>query len=1092
MYTHVYIIDAMNNKSKQTLLRYLNKLDKGDPTAPEETEIDPRYLYMHIHSASLYILCILVYIYLFDMHVFLLILSFFNTCSYLEVERLLDVREEEVSEVVDAAGEALPMIPLPAPEDSPRINPASTPTAVSASLVKTSSKASLATNGEELTDTEAVETGVDEEELKLSVHALFNPVERSRKVLEKIWDDPGSLSFQEPVDLATYDDYLDVVEKPMCLRDVLNKINAGEYKGTQNYRGFLRDMRLIWQNCKAYNLYKSQIWLTAHAFSLMFERLYQAWVTSYSDGKIRFEDPLGQPWQSSCRKCLEDENDGDLMLCDHCDAAYHIYCLKPKLTKVPEGSWICKRCTEWFERTGAPMLSATMEDEARHIAETAGYRKIIKIKKKKYLVKWRGLSYKECTWETAKDINDDEIIAQFHKSNDEPPEEPPLTQAEIGIELSKDRRGQLIPALTRPSAVQDLDATVYAQIRSLHFLRFSKVPPETLIKECGPAGLALTRGVRHAMLLPAPIADSLERIKRSTLVSDDHGDSAKVKDLDTKLHADKRVWVDPHREDSSTTLNGHKSASYDPVREHVAEALSSMLYCVARASLPNPQPARDRLPKPSMTHGGEIEVCIRKGGQPSLCMKLGEKGGLPVVAGFQPNAKGHRGPVEATGRVKHGDILIGINSVSLLGMKFDSVIALLGTQSAQSAYLYLRFFRSLAYTYSNPAMVTRGASAYDPLKEYLNFRREHTTMRPPLPRSLYYGVFPSRLSALNEVETWDAICFDRDSKSSVVVGSYSDEREAAIAFDTAVASSRYTTTGPLNFTDNTHTTLTPEAKTLFNVVTAEREAAEALLEEYPSYKDFARDTTKGDNGAVAMEVTDAQPAVSKGEGGEDEDASPEMEDQKNISHVTLADADLASYDSDDSDSALDPSDAESLASFRRPAAIAKVDSDDSAASDDSDDSADDGDDQWASDDENEWKPIKDVLLPGDGPMSRLLRAVNQSELPPIRSEWTNYVLEMGFPKKVVIDPRLRKIEQVDMASGTVIRVWDSTPLAARMLNIASCTITKALQGQTELAGGFNWRFAQVAASSQSLDEDAEDDVVNVHLSVLSFICNLTL
>ena len=233
----------------------------------------------------------------------------------------MDVREEEVSEVVDAAGEALPMIPLPAPEDSPRINPASTPTAVSASLVKTSSKASLATNGEELTDTEAVETGVDEEELKLSVHALFNPVERSRKVLEKIWDDPGSLSFQEPVDLATYDDYLDVVEKPMCLRDVLNKINAGEYKGTQNYRGFLRDMRLIWQNCKAYNLYKSQIWLTAHAFSLMFERLYQAWVTSYSDGKIRFDDPLGQPWQSSCRKCLEDENDGDLMLCDHCDAA---------------------------------------------------------------------------------------------------------------------------------------------------------------------------------------------------------------------------------------------------------------------------------------------------------------------------------------------------------------------------------------------------------------------------------------------------------------------------------------------------------------------------------------------------------------------------------------------------------------------------------------------------------------------------------------------------------------------------------------------------------------------------------------------------
>jgi hypothetical protein len=35
------------------------------------------------------------------------------------------------------------------------------------------------------------------------------------------------------------------------------------------------------------------------------------------------------------------------------------------------------------------------------------------------------------------DINDDVKIAEFHRINDTPPEEPPLTQAEIGVELAK-------------------------------------------------------------------------------------------------------------------------------------------------------------------------------------------------------------------------------------------------------------------------------------------------------------------------------------------------------------------------------------------------------------------------------------------------------------------------------------------------------------------------------------------------------------------------------------------------------------------------------------------------------------------------------
>ena len=194
----------------------------------------------------------------------------------------------------------------------------------------------------------------------------------------------------------------DVIERPMCLRDVKNKLEAGDYSKYMQHTKFALDMRLIWRNCKLYNLYRSQIWYSAHALSMMFDRLFQGWVSSFSDGTIPISDPLGTPWESSCRHCLEETDDEQMMLCDHCDAAYHIYCLDPPLLAVPEGNWNCPRCTAWLGRTGAKILSANAEEEARGMAEGAVLRKVVKSRKRKYFVKWRGLSYRDSTWETAK------------------------------------------------------------------------------------------------------------------------------------------------------------------------------------------------------------------------------------------------------------------------------------------------------------------------------------------------------------------------------------------------------------------------------------------------------------------------------------------------------------------------------------------------------------------------------------------------------------------------------------------------------------------------------------------------------------------
>ncbi len=39
----------------------------------------------------------------------------------------------------------------------------------------------------------------------------------------------------------------------------------------------------------------------------------------------------------ACTKCQSKDDDDAMMLCDSCDAAWHLYCLTPKLKVVPEG-----------------------------------------------------------------------------------------------------------------------------------------------------------------------------------------------------------------------------------------------------------------------------------------------------------------------------------------------------------------------------------------------------------------------------------------------------------------------------------------------------------------------------------------------------------------------------------------------------------------------------------------------------------------------------------------------------------------------------------------------------------------------------------
>lgn len=47
---------------------------------------------------------------------------------------------------------------------------------------------------------------------------------------------------------------------------------------------------------------------------------------------------------ASCRICRRKADPDNMLLCDNCNKGHHLYCLKPKLHKVPDGDWFCDQC----------------------------------------------------------------------------------------------------------------------------------------------------------------------------------------------------------------------------------------------------------------------------------------------------------------------------------------------------------------------------------------------------------------------------------------------------------------------------------------------------------------------------------------------------------------------------------------------------------------------------------------------------------------------------------------------------------------------------------------------------------------------------
>ncbi|KAF3422991.1 hypothetical protein E2986_05770 [Frieseomelitta varia] len=58
-----------------------------------------------------------------------------------------------------------------------------------------------------------------------------------------------------------------------------------------------------------------------------------------------FDNPNKKCRECGCRICAGKEDEHKLLLCDECDSAYHIGCLNPPLTSIPEEDyWYCSEC----------------------------------------------------------------------------------------------------------------------------------------------------------------------------------------------------------------------------------------------------------------------------------------------------------------------------------------------------------------------------------------------------------------------------------------------------------------------------------------------------------------------------------------------------------------------------------------------------------------------------------------------------------------------------------------------------------------------------------------------------------------------------
>ncbi|XP_035537770.1 chromodomain-helicase-DNA-binding protein 4-like [Morone saxatilis] len=108
-----------------------------------------------------------------------------------------------------------------------------------------------------------------------------------------------------------------------------------------------------------------------------------------------------------CRVC---KDGGELLCCDSCPSSYHIHCLNPPLPEIPNGEWICPRCTcppmkgkvqkilTW--RWGDPPAPTPVPRPPDLPADSPDPAPLAGRPEREFFAKWSAMSYWHCSWVT--------------------------------------------------------------------------------------------------------------------------------------------------------------------------------------------------------------------------------------------------------------------------------------------------------------------------------------------------------------------------------------------------------------------------------------------------------------------------------------------------------------------------------------------------------------------------------------------------------------------------------------------------------------------------------------------------------------------
>lgn len=157
------------------------------------------------------------------------------------------------------------------------------------------------------------------------------------KNLEKVKEDDASRP-ETPCSLDSNSDH-DVLEVKMDQNQVVKDLASAVLQIARSVEPKYLQKPLANEEKKKEKLTAMERWESSLMSSTSFAQVYLHIATL--ENSIQWNKSALNARCQICRRGGDGEN---MLLCDNCDRGFHLYCLKPKLTSIPQGDWFCLGC----------------------------------------------------------------------------------------------------------------------------------------------------------------------------------------------------------------------------------------------------------------------------------------------------------------------------------------------------------------------------------------------------------------------------------------------------------------------------------------------------------------------------------------------------------------------------------------------------------------------------------------------------------------------------------------------------------------------------------------------------------------------------